>query len=81
MISATQIRKAFKSAVFDPKNRDTEFHIAARDMHAMAHIQRAKILITYFIEGVKGPEALPHALWHLAVAIAKNSEEKDHGPL
>lgn len=72
MISATQIRKVFKQAVFDPKIQGTEFNIAARDMEAVAHIQRAKTLITYYIEGVKGPECLLHAIWHLACGVAKN---------
>jgi hypothetical protein len=72
MLKITHIRKALKSFAVDPKDKSTEWHIQARDMHAMAHIQRARMLITYFIEGVRGPESLIEAGWHLACGVYKH---------
>ena len=71
MISVTQIRKALKNFVFDPKEKSTEWHIQARDMTAVAHIARSKQLITYYLEGVHGVQALLQAGWHLACGVAK----------
>lgn len=71
MISATQIRKALKLFVYDPKDKGTEWHIQARDMSTVAHIARARQLITYYLEGVHDETALLHAGWHLACGIAK----------
>lgn len=71
MISATQIRKALKLFVYDPKEKGTEWHILARDLTPVAHIARAKQLITYYLEGVQDESALLHAGWHLACAVAK----------
>lgn len=72
MISATQIRKALRLCVRDPKEKNTEYHVLARDLSSIAHIHRAGQLITFYVEGVKGPECLLDAVWHLACGIAKH---------
>ena len=73
MISATQIRKALKLFVYDPKDKGTEWNIQARDMSSTMHIARAKQLITFYLEGVYGDDitVILHAGWHLACAVAK----------
>ena len=71
MISATQIRKALKLFVFDPKEKGTEWHIQARDMSAVAHIRRSHQLLSYYLEGVHGELILLTAGWHLACGVAK----------
>lgn len=79
MISLTQIRKAFKLAVYDPKQVGSEWNIQARDMTPISHIARAKQLLTYYLEGVQQEEALLGALWHLACSVAKLELKYDKG--
>lgn len=74
MISATSIRKAFKLAVWDPKIPGTSFYVEARDMTSHQHFLRAKMLITYYFDGVKGINAILESMWHLAAGVAKLEE-------
>ena len=57
----------------------TQYHIQARDFSSIAHIKRSRELITYYLEGVSGPEAILEAGWHLACGVVKHEEIRPQG--
>lgn len=77
-ITTTLIRKIYKLSTFDPKEIGTEWHIAARDMTHIAHLNRAKQLITFYLEGAKGVEIIHTAIWHLGCSMVRYYQEAEH---
>lgn len=69
------INKIFKDCNFDTKEKGTEQYICARDMSHIAHVQRSKMLLSLYLEGVKDTEVLYRAIWHLACGLVRYHEE------
>ena len=70
-----RVNKIFKLCNFPTNQVGTVEHICARDMTCIAHVQRSRELINYYMEGAKDIDILCKAIWHLALALVRYNEE------